>query len=951
MPPAVAAVASALGAIGLSKAAALFVAQLVIGLVSSFALNAISSVLFKPPSPSFEQRGRKITFREAAQARPIIYGQTRVGGTIVFVETTSNNSLLHLVIALAGHEVEEIGDVYFGEELVPLDGNGNATGKYSGHVTVKKHLGAYDQTADTDLMSATDKWTDDHRLRGIAYIYVRLKSNPDKFPTGVPNISCVVKGKKVYDYTDEEQDPDDYSTWKWSNNAALCCADYLRGAPTLDENGAITRLYGIGASDDEISADHVVTAANVCDEDVSKTTGGSEKRYTCNGVVPTDAKPDEVMRALLTSMGGKLVNTGGVWRLYAAAAQSATVTLTEDDLRAGYRVAAKVPRRELFNAVKGLYISPSNHYEEADFPPVVNSTYQAEDGGERIYRDIKLPFTDSASMCQRLAKIELEKGRQQQTVELRCKLTAFRCIAGGVVQLTLSRMGWTNKLFDVVDWRLVPYDVDGVTALGVDLVLRETAPEVYDWSSSEETPVDVAPDTDLPDPFNPDAPTDLMLESGSDQLLLGTDGSVISRILATWTASVDAMVNEYEVQFKKSEDSDWTSAPTVVAGSTSAYIAPVEDSVDYDVRVRSRNALGVRSDWATVSGHTVTGKTEAPPKPDSFTVVRTADGTRRASWTLNNPPADVRSGGGFEIRWKAGSTSDWDEMEPLHTGKLISSPYEFNELAAGTYTFAIKTVDSTDNESEDAVFRTVTIGDPRLRSVLFQQLEHALGWPGTKTDCFVDEGILKAVSDGDWDDLADTWDELADSWDTLLPGKTPISYETNVIDLNADVSFTPLVSVISSATATVTMKTGTDADGTVTGSYATPAFADGVRYVQFKIEVGGTDPTISEAVILLDGEGKTDSFEDVNTATESASWFERTAAGHFKVGSKSAQIASISQATIVLQNVGPGWSVSLISKSETVNGQPAAEWKVYDANGDLADAVVDLTLTGPKISA
>lgn len=952
MPGIVAGLAIALsGGIGPATLAATVAASAIVGLVSSFALYAVSNILFKPKAPSFDQQGRKITFREATQPRRVIYGETRVGGTIVFMETTDRNSLLHLVIALAGHEVEQIGDVYFDEEVVPLNGAGEATGKYGGLVRVKKHLGTWDQPADADLIAATDKWTDNHRLRGIAYAYVRLRFNQDKFPTGVPNISFLVKGKKVWDPRDGNQSAGDYFSWTWSNNAALCAADYLRGCPVPDANGGMARLYGIGALDAEISEAHTIAAANACDETVDRITGGSEKRYTCNGVISTDIKPSEAMRALLTAMGGKAVVTGGLWRLYAATAQVATVTLTEDDLRGPYRVSAKVPARDRFNAVKGVFVSPENRYEAADFPAVTNAIYEEQDGGRRKYRDISLPFTDSSSMAQRLAKIELEKVRQEQTVELKCKLTAFRCLAGGVVLLTLPRVGYNAKLFDVVSWKMVPYEVEGVPAMGIDLVLRETAPEVYDWNSGEETIVDPAPDTDLPNPFDPDPPTELVLDSGSDQLLLGTDGSVISRILATWTASPDGMVAEYEVQFKRSAETEWTGGAVAVAGSARAYIAPVEDGVDYDVRVRSRNALGVRSDWITVSGHTVAGKTQAPPEPSSFTVVRTADGTRRASWTLDNPPADVRSGGGFHIRWKAGSTSDWDAMEPLHTGKLLSSPYDFNELAAGTYTFAIKTVDSSENESEIAVFRTVTIGDPRLRSILFQQLEHALGWPGTKTDCFVDEGILKAVSDGDWDDLASTWDALADTWDSLLPGVTPISYETGVIDLSADVSFTPLVSVISSATATVTMKTGTDADGTVTGSYATPAFADGVRYVQFRIEVGGSNPSISALIILLDGEGKTDEFEDVDTSSESAVWFERVGTGHFRVGSKSGQIATVTQATVVLQNVGPGWTASLISKAVTVNSQPGAEWKLYDGTGTLADAVVDLTLKGPKISA
>lgn len=50
--------------------------------------------------------------------------------------------------------------------------------------------------ADSDLVSEDTNWTSNHRLRGIAYLYVRLKFSNDVFPNGIPNITCIIKGKK-----------------------------------------------------------------------------------------------------------------------------------------------------------------------------------------------------------------------------------------------------------------------------------------------------------------------------------------------------------------------------------------------------------------------------------------------------------------------------------------------------------------------------------------------------------------------------------------------------------------------------------------------------------------------------------------------------------------------------------------------------------------------------------
>ena len=110
-----------------------------------------------------------------------------------------------------------------------------------------------------------------------------------------------------------------------------------------------------------------------------------------------------------------------------------------------------------------------------------------------------LPFTVSSAAAQRLAKIELERARQQIVVQLQCKLGAYRMQPGDTVQLTIPRYGWAEKVFEVADLTL-RQDVGrgDVPLLVVELTLKETAAGVYDWNDGEETTVDLAPDTSLP---------------------------------------------------------------------------------------------------------------------------------------------------------------------------------------------------------------------------------------------------------------------------------------------------------------------------------------------------------------------------------------------------------------------------------------------------------------------
>jgi hypothetical protein len=381
---------------GASIGSALTTAAL--GLVASITLSAVAGSIFRPKQPKFSDpfagAARTQTVREPITPWRVIYGQVRTGGAITFLHTTDSNSKLHLIITLAGHECEEIGDIYFDDEVVPLDGSGNATGKYAGYVRVQKKLGTDTQTAFADLITeASDKWTADHRQRGRACVYVRLTHNSDLFASGIPNITAIIKGKKVYDPRT--------STTAWSANAALCLADYLTDP-----------VRGLGVDyATRIDETDLIAAANVCDENVTLAAGGTEDRYTMNGTFDTSQRPRDIIASMTGAMAGRASLVGGTWSIFAGAYTAPSITLTEADLRGPIRVSSRLSRRDLANGVKGTFVSPDNKWQASDFPPVSSSTAVTDDGGERLWRDIDLPFTTSAATAQRLARIPVGAGR------------------------------------------------------------------------------------------------------------------------------------------------------------------------------------------------------------------------------------------------------------------------------------------------------------------------------------------------------------------------------------------------------------------------------------------------------------------------------------------------------------------------------------------------------------
>ncbi len=203
--------------------------RIIISIAISVALSFISQALLSKPSKARGRQGRKQVIRSSVEPHSVIYGEDTVSGLLSFAETSgTNNEFAHIIIVLAGHEVEALGDVLFNDRIITasqIDGSGNVTsGPYSGFVRIKKHLGGSGQVADTDLVSEVTNWTSAHVGNGLAYLYIRFKWSADIFPTGLPNIRCRAKGKKVWD---PAANPGAPSTVAWSNNAALCQLDYI----------------------------------------------------------------------------------------------------------------------------------------------------------------------------------------------------------------------------------------------------------------------------------------------------------------------------------------------------------------------------------------------------------------------------------------------------------------------------------------------------------------------------------------------------------------------------------------------------------------------------------------------------------------------------------------------------------------------------------------------------
>jgi hypothetical protein len=496
--------------------------------------------------------------------------------------------------------------------------------------------------------------------------------------------------------------------------------------------------------------------------------------------------------------------------------------------------------------------------------------------------------------------------------------------------------------------------VDPSPEHSVRLICVEDNPAIYDAELAPIPPYDPGISSGLSILY----PRIISIRSDGSVVFRKPDGTYDNRILITYTQPSGTMATQIrgvECSFKRVsvETWSWTYISPLVTGDIS--IRDVDGHETYHILLRFARKDGTFGIWSPLVTHTVVANDGVPPDVPYFVVTRMPDGTRRFEWRMVLEPEDVIAGGGYRIRRQSGTSFTWETAIQLaDVGLLRSSPYETNDVPAGVWTFGIKAVTASGMESTTARTMTVELGDPRMRDSLMTTHEHLVGWPGTKTDCFVwgseprhlyagpAEGALW-YSQGAWNTM-ETWEDL--------PFVSPISYTTLVLSPGdgVNVTYTPRIDVDADGDVTVEMRVGTAAYGSNLSALAWGPVAQVVQHAYIQIKVTSDGPRIRQLIINIDGQVGVDDIEDINTLTTSETWFQRVGVGHFRVAARK-PLAAITGASIrAIQTPGTNWTWLLFSKTATVAGntRPAAEFKIYD-NKILTDALVDVELKGPLL--
>ena len=475
MPSAVIAIGSwvlgAVGATGLAAAAG--TAAFLVGAAVIIGAGVLAAVALTPSIGGGRQadndKSRQSTVKSTIEPQKVIYGQALVSGPITFVGVSgSDNEVMHHVIALAGHEVDAITDIWLDDQAIlenQFNGSGLVTsGTFQNIMTVTKFLGTPDQTADANLVANWFGYTTNHRGRGIAYIHTQFVLNDDSQEVwdkySPNNIKALVRGRRIYDPRLDIY-PGGAATNPgsivFSSNPALAIADYLTN----------TR-FGMKINPDKIDWATVIVSANACDVLVDIPNSLQEKRFTANGVLfATDSHRASIDK-LLSAMNGKLIYSSGFYYIKAGIYEAPSEALDEDDLSGAVAIKTSVERSDRFNTVGGIFMDPAELHKTSEFPKVTITSALLRDNNEVLEKEIELPFTNSAFMAQRIANKLVQLSDQQKMVSFPANLAGLRVAVGDRVSVSIEELNWESKVFECLGWSFNDGGNDGVM-----LTLRE----------------------------------------------------------------------------------------------------------------------------------------------------------------------------------------------------------------------------------------------------------------------------------------------------------------------------------------------------------------------------------------------------------------------------------------------------------------------------------------------
>jgi len=755
--------------------------------------EVIGWIVPQPEIPDFgdqdvEQNAKGVLVNKfSANAHiPVVYGTRKVGGNVVFLETSgADNQYLYMALILSEGEIDSVQSLFVNDQQVNLSGaltdgtqrtvassdsNFFDTENSNSLITVEAHLGTDTQTASS-LLDERQSWTSDHRLRGLAYLALKFEWNADKFGS-LPTVQAIIKGKKVYNPNLDttvtggsgSHRKDTSSTWAYSDNPILQMLDYLR-------NGT----FGMGITNTyfDINFADWQTASDVCDTNITPFSGASQiDLMDSHMVVDTSKKAIDNVKEFVKGSRSYLNFSGGKYNVLVETTGTASISLTEDNIIGGIQISSK-NKNSRYNRVIVNFINPNKNYQadSAQFPPVDETglatadafdAMKTEDGGILLEGRFDFPMLTNVHQAQEMAEIILRRSRTSLDVSLKADATALDLSIGDLVNITHATPAFSAKAFRVQGLSIG-------TDHTVSLQCSEHQDSFYAFGL-QLAPPDI-PDTTLPNPFSVQAPAITV----TDELRVLNEEAISVLVVEATTA--DLFATDFEVQAKKSTDTNFINLGK--ASGRRFELINVEDDAIYNVRARTVSSIS-RSVFTTAT-HQIIGKT-APPETVTNFSINIIQTEAHLSWT---PVGDLDLSH-YRIRHSRDTSASATYANSVDLINKVSRPANTAVVPAMTGTYFIKSVDKLGNESLDSTSSVAIIQNIKDLNAVATSTQNPT-FSGTKTTTVVVGNELRLGTSILFDSGAgnfDTTGGLFDGGGGKVASSGTYDFD-NVVDLSA----------------------------------------------------------------------------------------------------------------------------------------------------------------------
>jgi hypothetical protein len=470
-------------------------------------LAGVSQQLFAPKMPK-SQIGRLNVTLDPSTPRKAIFGTTAMALDLRYHESSgTDQEYVDYIIAVAAHKVSAISEIWF-EEKQAWTASGGVTGTYSGYLTVTTRTEG--TSGNYISINGGAKWGSSRRLTGCAYVHLRIKrtgnSKKAESPlvSGLPSrVTIIGNGALLYDPRKDStvsggsgtHRATDQTTWGAytdaddTDNPALQLLWWLLG---WEINNKLS--VGCGIPYTRIDMASFITAANICDENVTLAIGGTQKRYRASGTASDGDDRLEIINNLLASMSGTIRDNSGKLMLTVMKNDLAdyAVILDESNMISAFEWQQTGGLTENNNVARGRYVDPSANslYQFVDYPEV---GFASPDGIDRVM-SLDLFYIEDGRRAQRIAKQALQRNQYRGMFSATFNAKALGCQVGDIVWLTLSALGFVNKPFRVISQEI---RFDGQ----VPLTLVEENAAIYAWDAEDSPPITPTAPT-IYDPLN-----------------------------------------------------------------------------------------------------------------------------------------------------------------------------------------------------------------------------------------------------------------------------------------------------------------------------------------------------------------------------------------------------------------------------------------------------------------